>query len=671
MTAMFDAVPPAPAGEIIIVTGNALPDAASQRAYQVETIGARSLRNSPAHALDQILKQVPGLQLFRRSDSTSGHPTSQGVTLRALGGNASSRALLILDGVPQADPFGGWVNWPAYDAAGLQEVRVLRGGGGVPYGPGALAGVIDMTSLSSPGIDATLEGGSRTSVRGHIYAGAPVGSSILTIDAQGARSNGFIPVTRGTRGPADRAAPYSEASLRARWIAPLTDTIEAQLSGLAFTDERERGVAFTGNRTRGADTSLRLVGRGRWQWSALGYAQWRNLRSSFASVSDGRLSASQVSLQDKVPSRSLGFSGEARPPIGHGIDLRLGGDIRFTNGESRELYSFVAAEPTRRRLAGGETATQGVFADAALKRGALTLSGSARLDHWTISDGQLVERLLASGAPMRDDIYPKRSGWLPTLRAGAIVDIAEGMSVRAAAYRGWRLPTLNELFRPFRAGADATAANAELKPETVSGVEAGFDIRRDAFDISVTAFANRLEDAIANVTLGRGPGTFTGVGFVAGDYRQRQNIDAIKVRGVEASGTVHRGAWSLRLGASLTNAKVVATGPASSLDGLRPAQTPRIAMSGAVNWEKDGRTFSLQLSHVGSQFDDDQNLRKLRPATTVEAFAAWPISSRVQLIVRGQNLLDKTIQASINDDGSVERATPRTMWLGLRLTSLP
>ena len=94
-------------------------------------------------------------------------------------------------------------------------------------------------------------------------------------------------------------------------------------------------------------------------------------------------------------------------------------------------------------------------------------------------------------------------------------------------------------------------------------------------------------------------------------------------------------------------------------------------MSGAVNWEKDGRTFSLQLHHVGSQFDDDQNLRKLRPATTVDAFAAWPISSRVQLIVRGQNLLDKTIEAAINDDGSVERATPRTMWLGLRLNSLP
>jgi outer membrane receptor protein involved in Fe transport len=668
---MFDAVPPPPAGEIIVVTGRALPDAAAQRAYQVQSIDRRELANSPSHELDGILKQVPGLQLFRRSDSTSGHPTSQGVTLRALGGNASSRALLILDGVPQADPFGGWVNWPAYDAAGLQEVRVLRGGGGVPYGPGALAGVIDMTSLSSPGVDATVEAGSRQSLRGHMYAGAPLGSSMLTLDAQGARSDGFVPVTRSTRGPADRPAPYKEASLRARWIAPLSNDVEAQLSGLAFVDDRERGVSFTGNRTRGADTSLRIVGRGRWQWSALAYAQWRNLRSSFASVSDGRLSASQVSLQDSVPSRSLGFSGEVRPPIGHGIDLRLGADGRFTSGESRELYSFVSGEPTRRRIAGGDTATQGLFADATYKSGPVTLSGGARLDHWTISDGRLMERLLAGGAPTRDDAYAKRSGWQPTVRAAGVFDLAKGSSFRAVAYRGWRMPTLNELFRPFRAGADATAANAGLKPETVTGAEAGLDYRRDRLDFSVTAFVNRLHDAIANVTLGRGPGTFPGVGFVAGDYRQRQNIDAVNVRGLEASGKVRRGPWSLRLGASLTNAKVDARGAAASLDGLRPAQTPRVALSGALGWDDEGRALALQLTHVGSQFEDDQNLRKLRPATTVDAFAAWPLSRRVQMIARGQNLLDKTIEAAINDDGSIERATPRTLWIGLRFSSLP
>ena len=112
---MIAAPPAEPAPSVIIVTGQALPEAKADRAYSVQRIDRREIEQSPTHELDQLLKDVPGVQLFRRSDAHSGHPTSQGVTLRALGGNASSRALLVLDGVPQTDPFGGWVNWPAYD----------------------------------------------------------------------------------------------------------------------------------------------------------------------------------------------------------------------------------------------------------------------------------------------------------------------------------------------------------------------------------------------------------------------------------------------------------------------------------------------------------------------------------------------------------------------------
>ena len=110
-------LPPDPPRAPIVITANALPDPAAERAYSVDIIDELRLTNAPSTQLDQVLKDGPGLQLFRRSDARSGHPTSQGVTLRALGGNASSRALLILDGVPQSDPFGGWVNWPAYDSA--------------------------------------------------------------------------------------------------------------------------------------------------------------------------------------------------------------------------------------------------------------------------------------------------------------------------------------------------------------------------------------------------------------------------------------------------------------------------------------------------------------------------------------------------------------------------
>ena len=662
-------LPPDPPRAPIVITANALPDPAAERAYSVDIIDERRLTNAPSTQLDQVLKDVPGLQLFRRSDARTGHPTSQGVTLRALGGNASSRALLILDGVPQSDPFGGWVNWPAYDPASLSQIRVLRGGGSVANGPGALAGIIEMRSRLEEDVAAGTDVGSRESLEARLFAGLPVGGGTLGISARGARGDGFIPVTAGTRGVADRAAPYKEASLRAYWAARIASDIDLQVSGLGFTDRRDRGVDFTGNRTNGADASVRLVGRGGWQWSALGYAQWRELRSSFASVNDDRSIATRVALQDAVPSHALGGSFEVRPPLGRKFELRVGGDFRATEGESRELSLYVAGEPTRRRRAGGDSLTAGLFGEATADVGKLTLSGGVRLDRWRVSEGKLLERVIATGEPLREDRYADRSGWRPTARAGAVFDAGGGFSLRSAAYLGWRMPTLNELFRPFRAGADATAANPLLTPERLAGVEAGVRYSGSSLTVSATAFANRLSDAIANVTLGQGPGVFPGVGFVGagGTFRQRQNLDAVLVHGIEASAGLRRGEFSVDLGASFTDAEVEGSGPAAELDGLRPAQTPGVALNGGITWESGRRAVSLVVRHVGAQFEDDLNQERLKPATTLDAFIAWPLTRDLQIVARGENLLSELVEAGIGGDGSIERATPRTLWIGLRL----
>jgi len=312
-----------------------------------------------------------------------------------------------------------------------------------------------------------------------------------------------------------------------------------------------------------------------------------------------------------------------------------------------------------------------MFAEATGDLGRLTLSGGARLDRWQISDGKLLEWVIATGAPLREDRFEDRSGWLPTARAGAVLEAGGGFSLRSAAYLGWRMPTLNELFRPFRAGADATAANPLLDPERLRGAELGIRYGRSGLTLSATAFVNRLSDAIANVTLGQGPGVFPGVGFVAagGSFRQRQNLDAIRVRGVEASAEVRRGAFSASLGASFTEAEVVARGAAVELVGLRPAQTPRVMVNGGVTWERGRKALSLVVRHVGAQFEDDLNEERLKPATTFDAFAAWPLTGALQIVIRGENLFDKLVEAGIGGDGSVERATPRTLWIGLRFNS--
>lgn len=666
---MPDALPSAPPQAAIVITGTALPEPKAEQVYTVERIGRRQIEQSPSHELDQLLKDIPGVQLFRRSDARSGHPTSQGITLRALGGNASSRALLALDGVPQTDPFGGWVNWPAYDSADLQQVRVVRGGGSVANGPGALAGTIEMVSRSDNGTSGEIDGGGRDSLEARARIGLALGGGVLSLSGRDERSDGFVPVTEATRGPADEPAPYREWSGRGRWVAPVGNSTEVQASVDGFHDWRTRGTDFTENRTNGADASVRLVSHGGWQWSALAYWQWRSLMSSFASVSPGRATAMRVSLQDSVPSHGIGGSFELRPPMPDRIELRFGADARYTNGESRELFSYVAGDPTRRRFAGGESWTAGAFAEASDEVGPVSLTAGARIDHWQISDGRLFERMIATGAVLRDDHYARREGWLPTGRGGAIVRLGGGFDLRSAAYIGWRMPTLNELFRPFRVSLDATAANTALKPEKLRGVEAGVEYRLGDVKASVTGFVNRLGDAIANVTLGQGPGVFPGVGFVpaGGTYFQRENVDAVRVRGFEASVSWTRGPWLAEVGASWSHARVEASGAASLLTGLRPAQTPNFAATLAFGYDQNGKGAQIVVRHVGSQYDNDLNTDLLKAATTVDAFASWPLARRLQVVARAENLFDKTVMAGINGDSSIERATPRTVWLGLRL----
>jgi outer membrane receptor protein involved in Fe transport len=376
-----------------------------------------------------------------------------------------------------------------------------------------------------------------------------------------------------------------------------------------------------------------------------------------------------VLLQDSVPSHGIGGSVELRPPMPGGIEFRLGADTRRTNGETNELANYIAGQPTRRREAGGETWTAGTFAEASAELGVITASGGVRVDHWQVSDGSLVEQTIATGAVTRDEHHPRRDGWLPTVRGGIFAPVGGGLSLRSAAYLGWRMPTLNELFRPFRAGADATAANAELNPERLAGAELGVEYRAGAFSASLTGFVNRLKDAIANVTLGHGPGSFPQVGFVgaSGDFRQRQNVDAVNVRGIEASAGWDSGPWSIRAGARLTQARMEGSGAAAPLDGLRPAQTPRFAATLAAGWERDGKSAEIALHRFGAQYEDDLNTRTLKGAATIDAFASWPLARRVQIVARGENLTNALVIAGIGGDGSIERATPRTLWIGLRL----
>ena len=645
-----------PAPQIIVVTGAGALRPSDGDAVQTTAIlgdfdpglGAR---------VENRLRDEAGIVQFRRSDGRSAHPTSQGVTLRGLGGNASSRALVTLDGVPQADPFGGWVPWSAYDAINLGGIIVTRGGGSGADGPGALAGTIGLYSTMTDGVTASAAYGSRDSWDASASVGGKLGNGQVALDGRYSRGDGFVPVVAGQRGLVDRAAPYEQGGLglRLRFDAGADSRIEASLRG--FSDRRDRGTDFTTSKTDGVDASLRFVHDpvSETQWLALAYVQLRDLDSGFASVAAGRNSVVPALFQ-RVPATGLGARFELRPLIGGANPLRIGTDWRRTTGRTEEDFFFTAGIPGRHRIAGGSSDTIGAFAEwtsGDAGDGFLwTLSG--RVDRWWLGEGYRLERNIG-GSTITNLRFAARQGWEGSGRAG-VRWTSDAFSLRAAAYRGWRLPTLNELYRPFRVGAEVTTANEMLEPERLWGGEVGVDWASDGTKLSATLFANHLSNAIANVTL-------------APNLNQRRNLDAIDSKGIEVSAEQRIGPATVRATYAFADARVDASGIAAALDGRRPAQIAKHGGSVSVRDNGSGPLGGFAtLRYTAKQNEDDLGLQVLGDALTLDAGLSWRFSDAVSVEARGENLFDELVPAAISPAGIVERATPRTLWIGARVT---
>ncbi len=666
----------------IVVSGTALPVAAGAAAYSGVTITRDRLTATASGRIEDALKDVAGLAAFRRTDSRTANPTSQGITLRALGGNASSRALVLLDGVPVADPFAGFIPWSAIDPSRLASVRVTRGGGSGAFGAGAVAGRLelgsagpgDLSPLTRPGelspVVLALAGGSRDSWEASGGISARLGGGFVTASGRYDRGDGYVLIPDAQRGAVDIPARYRSWGAALRAVMPIAVDSELQVAGRAFDDVRTRGLDLAGSQSRGADASARLVHRGRWGVEALAYVQTRDFAARFAAVAPGRATATPSLDQYRTPATGIGGKIEIRPPVGTAHDLQIGVDARHGDGTTHERFRFQGGRFTRLRTAGGAVATIGAYAeDSWTLSEALTLTGGVRADRWRISQGRLGEFDIDTGAGTLAIDTAARGGWRATARGGAIARLGPALSARAAAYSGFRVPTPNELYRPFRVGADATAANPDLDLERARGVEAGFDWRPlPTARLSVTGYANELRGAISNVTLGRGPGVFPHVGFVAagGAFRQRRNLDAVVVHGVEADAGIDIGRWQASTSLAFADARVRASGLAAGLDGLRPAASPRFGASATLGWSGERLRGAVTLRHVGAQFDDDQNLRRIAPATTVDASARLGLWRGLSVEFRAENIGDELVVSGVSADGLVDRAQPRTLWLGLR-----
>ncbi len=651
--------------ETVVVTGAKLPEPVGNAAFSVVTLDQTAL--SQFDQLDASLEQVPGLSLFRRSTSQSSNPTTDGVSLRSIAPSGAGRALVLLDGVPLNDPFGNWVIWGALPYESIGSAEIERGAGSGPYGAGALTGTILLSERDF--VDGVSQADASAGNLGTYRVGASGGAAIGKVDlfgsADGERSNGWIPVLPSQQGAADNHTWLDDGAATLRAQTQFDDVIATARVGY-YDQALGAGLQGAESKARGETASLTVAEparAGNIGWRVQGWLIDSNLSNTSVSVLTNQSVATPANDQYAIPALGFGFNAAVRGSSG---DFRweAGGDLRHNGGESREdyLYSTTLDHFLDGRRSGGQLFVGGLYAEGAYDTGKWLLTAGIRADYWSDSQGHLVQTTLATGAVTSASDYPGRDGVVPTARVGARYNFPGSFFgdqyLRVAAYSGFRPPSLNELYRPFRVGNLTTAANAALVPEELYGVEAGWGGVRGGFSWDVTGFLNQLHNAVENVT--------TGV-----NTQQRDNVGDINAKGIEADAAEKlTDTLSLRAAVSLTDARVDPSDGVLAiyprLEGKRPAEAPTTTITAGADWTPiDKLALSAEVHWDSARFEDDLNTLRLGSAFVLDLRAEYEIRDHISVFAAVDNVAGVNI-ATADTTGVVNYGEPRVYEIGLK-----
>jgi outer membrane receptor protein involved in Fe transport len=689
----------------LVVTAARTAQSVERVPVTVRQIDQTALRSTPALTLDGALRSVPSFSLFRRSDSLTANPTAQGVSLRGLGPSGASRSLVLLDGVPLNDPFGGWVAWTKIPRESIGRVEVVPGGGATAWGNAALGGVVQLLSDDSAMTSAIAVNGRFSASAGDfrtrnadLIVTGRAGAGSVQLLASDFTTNGFSLVAPERRGPIDVAAWSRHRSIIGRWREPIGEKAALTVTARGYEEFRGNGTPYqrNGSREKFISTALGGDATDMFSWNAVAYGQDQSFASTFSSVNAARTAETPASDQFAVPAVTAGAGWTGAWRQANGARTSGGADMRFVRGETRENFTFSNGAFTRQRVAGGAQSLAGAFAtrEQPVATG-LRVTLGARLDAWRDTDGHRRETDRASGALLRNDRYDDRAGIEVSPSAGLVWTPANTWRVWTSAQHGFRRPTLNELYRPFRQGANVTETNPALRTERVTSAEIGtewalFPRTRtgvanspssekllaprpsSALVFNAAAFWNELRDAVGNVTLARGPGTFPLFGTLpaGGTGRQRLNLDRMRVQGIDFSVTwTPVAALSITASGLYNDATVRQASVAPALVGKRVAQVPQRNAALAATWHAPAEfVVTARLRWIGRQFEDDENTLRLGETTVIDLGLSRRLTRRVEGFLTVENAGNARVETGRSADGVVNIGTPRLAIAGVRGT---
>ncbi len=636
---------PAPLAEEVTITASpGLVQHVDSAAQQVNVITGEEIGQRAQAVLAQAVAEEVGVHLQRTS------PTIGGVFVRGVTGNKVS---VFVDGVRYSTgAMRGGINtfFNLNEPSSLDGVEVLRGPSSAQYGSDAIGGSVQLLS-HLPSVGA---GGDRFSGAFNASGGstdASFGSSLrtdyasqrlaLSASLSGRRVNRLRPgggidshnaVTRFFGLTSDRviddrlpdtAFTQYGGSLRAAWsVSASTQLIASYTRGQQDGGKRyDQLLGGDGNLVADLRNLMLDFGYLKLDRRQTGPFDQLTVAYSFNSQREERVNqggnGNPRAAITHEPERTTvhGFQASAQKQWG-GHALGLGGDayLEHVTAPSFSFSPTTGSIATRRgrvpdgaRFRSGGIYLQDVFRAS----GHLTLNGSLR---WNFAsyEARAADSPLLNGQPLWPDDSLKVSS--PTFRAGAVLELPNGLAFSAGVARGYRAPHITDLGTLGFTGAgfevagpevealggtlgttaDASAMNSgfpitQQKPEESLSFEAALRLRRSRFDFDLSAFRTDIDHNVTKQALILPAGS---VGVSLGDQtisRQdangvvyvpissnpvlvRANFDDARIWGLEATLSLRPvPAWTVNAAATYLRAEDKRTGLPPNLEGGTPA----------------------------------------------------------------------------------------------------
>lgn len=624
------------------------------------------IQEAPQTSVEQILSRIPGI-FTPQQPTTQMHPTSQVFSIRGFGTVTTINTLLMVDGVPANDPYFRTIDWSQIPKDAIERIEVIRGGGATSlWGNMAMGGIVNIVTRDpAPGerrVNASY--GSFNTATGDVAATLYASDKLkVGITVGGTKSDGYHQTPAQYRNQ-DMVATSSQVN-NVSLSAILTPSKDSKYH-LKFTGHESKKEGALWKNARNAWDMYQVSGGGSTKLStggSINVAGWYS-HGEMDTTNAATLAAYNIMMPstamtpyqsqiEQAKYRSAGGSIFYQRDFGSIKDVKAGLDLRGITVHDNNNF-FGAAGPIAHIVSRAEHRFQGLFVQGTYRPGDIPLDVTLGLreDFFQTQHGN-IDNTLAGGATRSTPLANKRYTQFDP-RLGLKYFISENLDVRAATYRNFAAPGMNQMYRSTRSGTNYLAPNASLIPMDNLGREVGVDFIRPGFDVAFTLFHNKLKNFVDYVPVCSGGAgtcdghaTIAGTGFDNGTVQrinQYVNAGDAVIKGAElianwkASETLQFNGGYTRTRAFLIRSDYSAAAPANVQLGQIPAW---MATLGAGWQATSALKLTLQLKRFPSFWNNTAHTQRNDGATLADVGMNYRVSKSLDVYGSIQNLGNK------------------------------